>query len=117
MICRSKGCKNTAIEGETLCGYCDELAEDGEPIAMKRPRSAEYLARESARKAEQWKAKKAEQEAKRDHAKEIVHQLIANKRENGRKPCAAKVKKGTMGCHFHATHGNFCFIHKSLAED
>lgn len=121
MICRAKGCKNIAIDGETLCGWHDELAEDGELIAMKRPprkrpRSAEYLEKESAKKAEQWRAKKAEQDAKRDHAKEIVLQLIAKRRENGPKLCAAKVKKGTMDCHFHATHGNFCHIHKSLAE-
>ncbi len=65
MICRAKGCKNIAIDGETLCGWHDELAEDGEPITMKRPprkrpRSAEYLERESRKKAEKWAEIKAE---------------------------------------------------------
>ena len=121
MICRAKFCQNTAIEGSTICGVHDEMAEDGEHVAMKRgprkrPRPVDYLEREHAKKAAQWQVKKAEGQAKRDHAKEIILDLIAKRRAKSRPLCPAMAKKGMERCHFHAVHGNFCHIHKSLAE-
>lgn len=120
MICRAQRCHNEAMPGETLCGVHDEMAEDGQPFEMKRPerkrpRSVEYLERESKMKAERWAAKKAENQVKRDAAREIIHALIA-KRNEGPARCAAMAKKSSIRCHFHARYGAYCYIHRGMQE-
>ena len=120
MICRAKKCHSEAIVGTVLCGFHDEQAEEGIPFEMKRPdrkrpRSPEYLERESQRRAAVWAEKKAERQAKRDHAKEYIHALIAS-RNAGPVRCKATAKKGSQQCQFHARYGDYCYIHRAMQE-